>query len=633
MSKRPLTPEDLWQIPRVGRAAPSPDGTLLLVPVTTHDLEENRGRTRLWLHESGRKPRALTAADADASQPRWSPDGTRIAFVRQDDEKKSQIFVLDLRGGEAQAITACEEGATDPRWYPDGKRIAFAMRVRVHEKEERAYVSEERVPRFWDRWLTDGLRWHIATVSAEGGDVTDLMPRFRSRMTVQSPEGGWDLAPDGKEIVFSAMRSKPKARTRWGLYRLRAGKKPELLDTPGWDAWRPRYSPDGRQVLFGWAADDPSWARQSRLATLDRKSGRVQTLADKWTLSPLEWEWSGTDALCLADVEGRVGLFRVSRRAQPFELRRGGTYTGLTPAAGRVFTTHSSLKRPWEVVSCAADGSDERRETRHTAAAIKSFQLGKVEDVTFRGADDAPVQMFLVHPPKPRKKQKLLHLIHGGPHGHFGDIWHPRWCAQAFAAQGYLCACVNFHGSKGWGDAFANSIVGAWGDKPYRDIMAATDWLIEKRGVDKKRMAVSGGSYGGYLTTWITTQTNRFACAVNHAGVCDKQTQFGSEIPENQGTQAGGDLWSGEESQAALDRYNPLRHVGGIKTPTLILHGEQDYRVPYIQALQLYNILQLRRVPTRIAIYPDENHWILKPANSVHWYGEFLDWLKRWMNS
>ena len=190
---------------------------------------------------------------------------------------------------------------------------------------------------------------------------------------------------------------------------------------------------------------------------------------------------------------------------------------------------------------------------------------------------------------------------------------------------------MNFHGSSGWGDAFTQSIVGAWGDKPYDDIMAATDWLIEHRGVDPKRMAVSGGSYGGYLTSWITTRTKRFACAVNHAGVCDFSAQYGCEIPDSWNGQTGGVMWGEPDQQLAFDRYNPLRHAGKIRTPMLILHGERDYRVPYIQALQLYNILQIRRVPCRIAVYPDENHWILKPNNSIHWYGEFLGWLKRWL--
>ncbi|MHC4448890.1 MAG: dipeptidyl-peptidase 5 [Planctomycetota bacterium] len=628
MAKRLLQPEDLWTIPRVGKACLAPDGTRFIVPVTTHDIEKNKAMTRLWLHEPDRRPRALTGEDASASSPAWSPDGTRVAFVRTPEEGKPQIHVLPLDGGEAEAVTACEEGAADPRWCPDSKRIVFLLSVRIHERDERAFVSEDRVPRFWDSWLTDGLRWHLALVDTTSRTVTDLMPKSKVRFGLQTPSGEWDLSPDGKELVYGAMVSAPKAPLQGGVFRMRIGAKPQRIESPGWDAWRPRYSPDGKQIVFGWDDDRESWASRTKLALWDRGSGKVTPLAPRWTLSPSEFAWHGKQILCLADIDGRVGLFRVPRRGAPVELRRGGSLAGLDGAGSRVFLQHSSVKQPWEVYSCAQNGSDWRRETRHTAKNMRAVQLGRVEDVRFAGARGARVQMFLVHPPKPKKKPPLLHLIHGGPHGSFGDIWHARWCAQVFAAQGYLCALVNFHGSIGWGEEFASSIVGEWGDRPYEDIMAATDWLIEHRNVDEKKMAVSGGSYGGYLTSWITTQTKRFACAINHAGVCDLQTQYGCEIPQAWGKQAGEDIWKDAD---AFDRYNPMRHVGKIRTPTLILHGEQDYRVPYIQALQLYNILQLRKVPCRIAIYPDENHWILKPKNSVHWYGEFFGWLKRWM--
>jgi len=321
--------------------------------------------------------------------------------------------------------------------------------------------------------------------------------------------------------------------------------------------------------------------------------------------------------------------------AKPAPLRRGGSFAGLRVAGGRLWKRASSLKTPWEIESCGLDGKDVRRETTFTSRRMRELATGRVEEVKFRGARGDEVQMFVVHPPagapKRGRKRPLLHLIHGGPHGSFGDIWHPRWNAQAFAARGYVCACVNFHGSSGWGETFARSIVGTWGDMPYEDIMLATDWLIEKRGVDPKRMAASGGSYGGYMASWIASQTQRFRCIVNHAGVSDLQGQYACEIPDGWSLCAGGDLWSGDEARAGLDRYNPIRHAGGMKTPMLILHGEKDYRVPYTQAIQLYNILQQRKVPSRIVVYPEENHWILKPANSVHWYGEFLDWLARWL--
>jgi dipeptidyl aminopeptidase/acylaminoacyl peptidase len=219
-------------------------------------------------------------------------------------------------------------------------------------------------------------------------------------------------------------------------------------------------------------------------------------------------------------------------------------------------------------------------------------------------------------------------MVHGGPHAAFGDTWHWRWNAHAFAARGSVIALVNFHGSTGWGQEFTASILGRWGDQPYDDIMAATDHLIAKGLVDPKRMAAAGGSYGGYLVSWIAAKTDRFACIVNHAGVCDFQTQFGSDVTQGRRRAMGGSPWEGIE---AMDRYNPIRSASGFKTPMLVVHGEKDYRVPYGQALEIYNILKGKKVPARLVVYPDENHWILKPRNSRHWYGEVLGWLDRWL--
>ena len=240
MKNRPLQPEDLWHIPRVGKPCPSPDGARLVVPVTTSDIEENKTITRLWLHGPGERPRALTAKGASASSPAWSPDGSRLAFVRKVEEKKPQIFVLPLDGGEAEAVTDCEEGAVDPRWAPDGSRIFFAQRVSIHDRDERAFVSEDRVPRYWDHWLTDGLRWHIASVDLASGKVRDHTPRLKAFLSWEDPNGSWDLSPDGKEIAYAALRSTAKSKPRWGVFRLRLGGKPTVIDAPGWNAWSPR---------------------------------------------------------------------------------------------------------------------------------------------------------------------------------------------------------------------------------------------------------------------------------------------------------------------------------------------------------------------------------------------------------
>ena len=221
-----------------------------------------------------------------------------------------------------------------------------------------------------------------------------------------------------------------------------------------------------------------------------------------------------------------------------------------------------------------------------------------------------------------------MHLIHGGPHGQFGDLWHYRWNTHAFAVPGYAVACVNFQGSTSWGNDFAQRIQGAWGERPYEDVMKATDALVASGLVDEGRMAISGGSYGGYLTSWIASQTDRFACAINHAGVYDLTLQYASDVTWGRAANMGGDIWHAPE---AVDRWNPARHAEGLNTPMLVIHGEKDYRVPINHALLCYGILQARGVPSRLLYFEDENHWILKPRNSLRWYAEVISWFERFL--
>jgi len=222
-----------------------------------------------------------------------------------------------------------------------------------------------------------------------------------------------------------------------------------------------------------------------------------------------------------------------------------------------------------------------------------------------------------------------VHLVHGGPHGVFGDQWHWRWSAQAFAARGYLVAMVNFHGSTSWGQDFATSIHGEWGLKPTDDILAATDQLIERGFIDPDRMAISGGSYGGYLTAWLTTQTDRFVCAIAHAAVTNLGGMYASDFTQGRPRAYGAEYF---DDRQRVERWSPSAHAAGYSTPTLVIHGEQDYRVPVTQGLELYGVLKAKGVEARLVYYPDENHWILKPRNSIHWYGEVLGWLERYLS-
>jgi dipeptidyl aminopeptidase/acylaminoacyl peptidase len=255
-----------------------------------------------------------------------------------------------------------------------------------------------------------------------------------------------------------------------------------------------------------------------------------------------------------------------------------------------------------------------------------------VREITFEGSRGESVQMFLVLPPDfaTGKKYPLVHMIHGGPHGTFGDLWHARWNAQAFAAPGYVVALVNFQGSTSWGQDFAQRIQGEWAARPFEDIMKATDLLITSGLVDEKRMAVTGGSYGGYMVTWIAGHTDRFKCIVNHAGVADLTAQYASDVTQGRGRAAGGEAWDGLEKQ---DLWSPVRFAKGMNTPMLVIHGEKDYRVPVGQGLLIYGVLKAKGVPARLVYFPDENHWVLKARNSLLWYKEVHAWLARWLGA
>jgi dipeptidyl aminopeptidase/acylaminoacyl peptidase len=677
MPKKPLTAEAMWAMPRVGAPVPSPDGSRSLVPVTTYDLEENKGTTRLWLvpTDGGGEPRPLTTSDASSGPPSWSPDGTRILFTRKpagDDEAPTQVWLMNVDGGEPERITDVPLGAFDPNWFPDGETIAFVSDVyrdaptlaeTAKEKEKRdddkatAYVTEDRFYRFWDHWLTEGKVRHFFAMDLVAREPIDLIPEFHHHMGLMEASDLYRIAPDGREIAFSAVKTlPPHEEITSGVFtvslpaKLSSGMKVpkirELTEGYEFNAWYPVYSPDGRRIVYGIHREKQFYGDKVRLVSYDRRSGTKKVLTEAWDRSAGVWAF-GEDSKnlwILAEDRGRVAICRLDvvaasrapKKNPPEVVVRNGTLSGMTPAGGRIFVHRSTLREAPEAYVLDEGEKKLRRLTRFTAEAMKSVALSPAKEMWFEGAEGNRVQMFVLLPPGakwPKKGERfrrrpLVHMIHGGPHGVFGDQWHWRWNAQAFAAPGYVVALVNFHGSSSYGQEFTKSILGRGGDQPYDDIMRATDELVAMRLVDEKKMAITGGSYGGYLVSWIASQTDRFACIVNHAGVCDFQSQFASDVTYGRARSMGGQPW---ENIEGMDRYNPMRHANGFATPMLVVHGQKDYRVPYNQGLEIYNVLKAMGVPARLVVYPDENHWILKPANSLQWYDEVLTWLRSYL--
>jgi len=649
---RAMTAEDLWKLPRVGAPEVAADGRTFVVPVTRYDLETNAPTTRLWLVNSDGSgdPRALTTEDASASEPRLSPDGTRLAFTRKDAKGRAQLMIMPMAGGEARRLTDLPLGVFDPRWLPDGSGLVCAgMLLKAHPSPEataaelerrakdpvKAHVTEDRVYRYWDTWLTTGEVVHLWHVDAASGAARDLTPGSTLWFDWMDPSGQFDLSPDGRDVVLAGLVFDEKRSllvSHVFTVPVAGGSLACLTAANPADSLMPRWSPDGAHVAYGRTEDPEFYADHAKLWRWEKATGRHSEWLGDWDRWPTRWEFAGDGTLVLAaEDNARLKLWAWNGAGAPRALTAVGSAGGFTPAAsGRVFYSHQTLSAPAEVRAVGLDGRGDARLTRFTDEVAAGFATGEVRELTFTGSQGETVQMFVVLPPgfEPGTKYPLVHVVHGGPHGISADSFHARWNAQLFAAPGYVAALVNFQGSTSWGQDFARRIQGEWALRPYEDVMKATDALVATGWVDDARMAAAGGSYGGYMMSWIAGHTDRFKCIVNHAGVSDLTGQYASDVTQGRGRAAGGEVWDGLEKQ---DRWSPIRFASGMNTPMLVIHGERDYRVPVGQGLLVYGTLKAKGVPARLVYFPDENHWILKPRNSLLWYREVHAWLERWL--
>ena len=651
-AKKPFGGDDLWAVERVGTPVLSPDGARAAYAVTTYEGDELKANADLWLLDvASGVSRRLTANKASDTSPAFSPDGRRLAFLsKREGDAAAQIYVLPLDGGEPERLTEMPAAVSNPKWLPDGTRLAFLANVvagaespedtkKALEKREKATVkartTESRLYRYWDHWLTDGEYPHLFVVDVATRKVTDLTPGSRRYMGLD--EGGaYDIAPDGTSIVFAAnSTAEPYPALNWDLFLVpTAGGEVRNL-TParaGMDE-NPVFSPDGRSIAFGTHVKGDEWPDYTRLAVLDVATGAVRLLTDGWENSCGGWAFAkdGKTVVFMAEVRARVNLYALPvSGGTPRLVWKGGTAAGpaLTPG-GEIVFQRNDLNHPPEIAAVKLDGSAFRMLTHVNDAVVASWNLGAVEDVTFKGAGGDDVQMFVVSPPgaEPGKKYPLVQLVHGGPIGTFGDAFSFRWHPHAFAAPGYVVAMVNFHGSSSFGQKWVESILGAHPDKPFTDIMKSTDALIAQGRVDPTRMAAAGGSYGGFLVNWIAGHTDRFKCLVSHAGVYDLLAQFASDATYGRQHSYGGTPFTNRDN---VEKWSPNRFAAAFKTPVLIVHGEKDYRVPIGQGLEFYGTLTAKGVPARLLYFPDEGHWVLRGPNAKVWYSEVLGWIARW---
>jgi dipeptidyl aminopeptidase/acylaminoacyl peptidase len=647
-SARDFDVDLLWQLQRAGAPVLSPNGRWIALTLTSWDMETNATDGDIWLiaADGSRPPRRLTTAAANESMPFWSPDSRRLGFVAVRDTGPAQLQVLELSGGEPQALTALPVAVRRAQWHPGGKQIVFeaatwpdlngdfaAVKRRLQHVESdvtRARISESRLLRYWDRYLTDGQVPHLFMLDLATGTSRDLMPGFDRITGFEGFE--WDLAPDGGEIVLSANDTPPPYRELdFDLFALDliGGELTNLTpDHAGADV-RPVYGARGRDLLFGRNQRAQVASDFTRLMRFDRTGGTIHELAPELDAPKHQWRVgaSGRDAVFTAELRGRVHLYRAAfDGGSARRIASGGSIEGLEAGSGSEFFLRHGFDRPPDLFRL--DSAGEQRLTRFNAARLAAVRWGSVLEADYPGTGDVPVHLWVVLPPghTPTRRWPLLLLAHGGPFSAWNDAFSYRWNPHLLAAQGYIVALPNWHGSTGFGQAWADSILGNHGEKPATDMLRALHGLTARRDVDARRVAIMGGSYGGYLATLLTGMTNRFAAAIVHAGVFDIGAQFASDAHWDRPSTYGNAPWT---DPVELDRWSPSRFVPRMNTPTLILHGERDFRVPVSQGINLHGALTGKGVPARIVIFPDESHWIQSPQASRLWHHEVFGWLDR----
>jgi dipeptidyl aminopeptidase/acylaminoacyl peptidase len=501
-----------------------------------------------------------------------------------------------------------------------------------------AKVTEHRQYRYFDHYLTDGLAHRLVLVDVETKEWKDLTPKY-DRLFTASAEFEYDVAPDGKTIAISLNSTAPPYREFLNndIYVVAtdgSGTLKNLTSDNVGDDSEPVFAPDGKSLVYT-RTKTPYYSGESRkLWRHDLATGANAPLTESldYAINELAFADDGKTLWVTAEDRGFVPVFKLGSSGTALEaVQKTGTSTGLSVRGGNVVFLNDDTSRPNELFVLAGGIGPARQLTHFNDDAVAKLDLGKVESYGFKGASGDDIHGWLVYPPAydPKKTYPLVQLMHGGPHTMNRDSWSYRWNTHVLASPGYIVTWVNRHGSTGFGEKFARSILNQWGDMPFEDIMKSTDYLLERfPNIDRKKLAAAGASYGGYMAAWVLGHTDRFQCLIDHAGVNNSYSQFATDVPHGFAKVMGGTPW---ENVEGFQRQNPMFYAKNFKTPTLVLHGELDYRVPYGNGLELYGVLQALGVPSRLVVFPNENHWILSPQNAIYWHYEMQAWLARYI--
>ena len=653
--KRALDVKTFVELKMLSDIQISPNGKWGAYVVSQKNISENTNGKNIWLFSPlGGTPRQLTQNKKSSFSPRWASDSITIGFISARTDTP-QIWTIDIRGGEAIQLTNFAPGIDDFIFSPDGKSVLFLSTIykecsdekcylekdkKVEESKLKARVIEGSMFRHWDSWF-EGKASRLFAMNLQTREVKAVSPDGLSVPPIGL--GGirdFAVSPDGKEYAYTTNTDKDISRsTNNDVYVVDAEKgKPQKISTSPSNDNSPLYSPDGKYIAYlsqlipGFESD------KTRLAIYDRQAKTSKLLTDKLDRSVADFVWAADSQTIYFSAEdgGFREIYSVSLLDSNIKKMTIKTYNKNVSIGGDggkyLVMLRESFESPTEIYRKDLQSGKIAKLSSHNDDVLKNIEMGKWEEFNFKGSGGTDVHGFLVFPPffDANKKYPWVLLVHGGPQNAWENSFHPRWNSQMFSAPGYVTAAINFRGSTGYGQEFTNQISKDWTGKAYEDLMLGIDYLLStQKYLNNKNYCAAGGSFGGSMANWFEAKTDRFKCLIAHAGNSDEVSAYGTTeekwFPE---WDIGGNPY---ENYDTYKNMSPIVYTKNFKTPLLILHGEQDFRVPIEQAFEMYSAAKVAGIDVKMVVFPDEGHWIAKPRNAEFWWNNIHEWLAKYL--